>query len=302
MSKELKIFKGSAAIVALALATTMTGWAALASCGTAPGTTLATLLSPADNANIPPNGCGQTDLGFNAFSTPTSTGTITGPTTAQIDLSTSGGTAGSVTTQAPIFALYTLTGGNSIGTGGGTIISSFDATGKPVAGQDLPSNPPDQWAVNGLALTFSATSTSNPTNAETIEVQQTFCLGQTTFTCLTSASNYGYLQITEHIPTSGIANATFTDIICTPGATGCTQTTATTAAINLAFAAVIPVATQLSIDITRPNMSGNTLALTSIQETWDQMEISPEPSTFILYGSALVGLGALRFLRRAQKP
>jgi hypothetical protein len=84
-----------------------------------------------------------------------------------------------------------------------------------------------------LGLTFSVTSSANPTNAETVEVEQAFCLGQSTFTCLTTASNYGYLQITEHIATSGAV--TYTDLLCTPGVGGCTTAAAATATLSISL-------------------------------------------------------------------
>lgn len=295
MCKGFNFFRNGAAIFALGLSTGASGWATLSSCGAAPGATLATLLSAPDNTNNPANGCGQTDLGFNAFTTPTTSGTIAGPTTSQIKLSTSGGVIGSSgVTITPVNALFTFTGGNSLGANpAATIVSSFDDLGAPVSGQSPPTNG-DRWAVDGLGLTFNASTTGgNPGHAETVEVSESFCLGQTTFTCLSSSNNFGYLQILETIATNGTTS--FSDQICTPGASGCTITTATTASLAILFANPynFNVATQLSIDITRPNNSGNTLLLNSISETWDQV-VTPEPSTLLLLGSALAGLVVIR--------
>jgi PEP-CTERM motif len=293
-----KISNSGALLVALALTTAGTSWATLSSCGAAPGTTLAALLG--DGTNNPVNGCGQSDLGFNTFAAVDGAGSIASPTTSQIEISTSGGVNGG-TTITPVVALYTLTGGNSITTGGGTIIGTFNATGAPVSGQSAPSNPPFRWLVDGLGLTFTATSSAHPTNAESVEVQEAFCLGQATFSCATTSSEYGYLSITEDIA-ANTGTVTYNDVICTPGVGGCTQTTATTASLSLALAAYSVAATQLSIDINRPNDSGNVLTLGSISTTWNQIEGVPEPSTFVLFGSALAGLVTLRVRRgkRAQ--
>jgi PEP-CTERM motif-containing protein len=294
MCKGFNVFKNGAAIFALALSTGGSGWAGLSSCGAAPGTTLATLLGVADNGNTPANGCGQTDLGFNAFTTPTNTGTNTSPTTSQIELSTSGGVIGSSgVTITPVNALFTFTGGNSLAANpASSIISSFNDLGAPVSGQSPPTNG-DRWAVDGLGLTFNASTSVDPNHPETVEVRESFCLGQTSFTCLATANNFGYLQILETIATTGATS--FADQICTPGSGGCTITTATTATLAILFANQynFNVATQLSIDMTRPNNSANTLSLNTISETWDQVA-TPEPSTLLLLGSALAGLVVIR--------
>jgi len=293
---NLKISRSAVLVLALTLCSAGNGWAALTSCGTAPGTTLATL-SAASGEN-PAGGCGQTDLGFNTFSVGTSSGTIAGPTTSQISISTSGGTiGGGGTTITPIVALYTLTGGNSISTGGGTIIDSFNATGAPVSGVSPPSPAPDVWGVNGLSLTFAVTSSATPSNAETVEVKEAFCTGQVTFTCLTTANNYGYLQITEDLATNGIDS--YTDALCTPGSGGCKTSSATTASLSISLASSIALGTQTTIDINRPNGSGNTLTLGSISETFDQVE-SPEPPSFILLGSAFAAFGIFGLRKRRQ--
>jgi hypothetical protein len=286
---DFKIMKSSVFLFALALGTAATSWAGVTSCT---GQSLATLLSA--GGNTPADGCGQIDLGFNNFTTPTSTGTNAGPTTGQVDLTTSGGTATPATTEAPITALFGFTGGNSLTTSAtsDTISSSFQDLGKPAAGQALPSDPPDQWAVNGLGLTFAATSSATPASLETVQVVEAFCLGSTTFTCATNTSSYGYLQITENVNTNG--TNTYSDVLCTPGATGCTTTNPTTSSLSIAVANSLEVATQSSFTMSRTSGSGNTITLNSISETWDQGEIAPEPSTFILLGSALAGIGALR--------
>jgi hypothetical protein len=145
-------------------------------------------------------------------------------------------------------------------------------------------------------LTFSATSSATPAILETVKVVEAFCLGFTTFTCATNTSSYGYLQITENVNTNGVN--TYSDVLCSPGATGCTTTAPTTSSLSIALANSLAAATQLSFTISRTTGSGNTITLNSISETWDQGEISPEPSTFLLLGSALAGIGALRLRMR----
>ncbi len=294
MMNKIKISRSSVFVVAL-LGTVGTSWAALTACGTAPGTTLATLTGT--TGETPTGGCGQTDLGFNAFTTPATTGTNSGPTSSQIELSTSGGTNNGKTI-TPIAALFTLTGGNSLSSGTSTIISSFADLGAPVGGQSPPSNSPAVWEVSGLGLSFAAETSGNPAHAETVQVQEAFCIAQSTFTCLATAKNYGYLQITETIATSGAVS--YSDVLCTPGSGGCTITNATTSSLAITFSNPYnaQVATQLSFDISRQTGSGNTLTLDSISETWSQVE-SPEPSTWLLFGSALAALSAIRGTRRS---
>ena len=59
--------KSSVLLLAVAIGTATTSWASVTSCT---GQSLATLLSA--GGNTPADGCGQIDLGFNNFTTPTS--------------------------------------------------------------------------------------------------------------------------------------------------------------------------------------------------------------------------------------
>lgn len=291
MQKNLR----SGLIALVGVASLSTSWGAITACT---GQTLATLTSVADNGNTPANGCGQIDLGFNSFANRTTTGTNTFATFAQIGLTTAGGTTGSTTTQAPITSTFAFTGGNSL-SGGGTIIGSFTDLAA-VTNQAPPSNsPPYQWVIDGLGLTFTATSSANPNHAETVTVIEAFCLNSLSFSCLTTSQSYGYLSITENIATTGAV--TYTDTICTPGVGGCAQTHPTSSSLSLTgIGNSILIATQLSVNINRPTGSGNTLTLSSIQETWDQTEITPEPGTFVLLGSALAGIAVLRTRKRSR--
>lgn len=152
---------------------------------------------------------------------------------------------------------------------------------------------PSAPKIYGIALTSPSMDMDALLASQTITIQEAFCLGTTSFTCSSTSSNYGYVQIVE---TSNGGTGTFTahDTVCLPAAGGCSGATSTTA--SLGFAGQTDIAVEESVSIHTLGSGSDALALNSFDAQFDE---APEPSTFVLLGSALVGLAALSCRKKA---
>jgi hypothetical protein len=81
--------------------------------------------------------------------------------------------------------------------------------------------------------------------------------------------------------------------------TSCPGTTSATP-ITVLFATNV-VTLNVSDNYVLDVHSTTTTSLTDFADTFGEEELAPEPSTFILFGSALVGIVALRIRKRKQQ-
>lgn len=296
MSMQFRISGSHALLVALALGTAGSSWGAIAACATtAPGGSLASF----GTVNTPTNGCRQDDLSYGALNLTggTSAGGGTTPTTANIDIFSTG-TAASANTVGPVNLF--VDGFASIGGGGtssesGTVAALVTAnTGAGVGGgaaYTAPTNASLHWAFLGLQL--------NPTAAEvdtgdTITITENFCLNAT------QATVGGNCTTADH----GILSATFTGsttpvFTCAFGTAG----VCATAASSLANFAGLTSLNITTIDLTEAvsitRAATTTVTLTNIEDIFTEQAV-PEPGTFGLIGVAFAGLGVMTFRRRKQ--
>lgn len=311
----------SLTVFALTLCTAVTGWGGIATCAPAAnGTTLTTL-----NTGTAPNGCGAVDLSFATFSV---TGASRSPTTGgsapplpgmdNIAMYSAGDTGASGNTVGPVNALFdgdgvasnwTLAAAGTTQTQAGTInyVTQANTGGAYAGGVDTypsPANTNLHWAFAGLLLlpTDSIVCTGGcGTNNQQIIITETFCLGATSTTVLTggcTAANEGTMNATI----TGVAGSTTGAVTivyaCTFGAGGCVSSTSN----QINFVAADQQFTQIAISdafsITRTTGSGATVTLTNFENQFDEFASAPEPSTFLLLGSALACVAAIRLRKR----
>ena len=269
----------------------------------------------AAGGETPAGGCGQTDLGFNTFNVTEETGigTGNGPSTFATGLSTSGGTISGGTTITPINLDFTAT----YTTGTNHAASAVDETVSYLATPNLGGVAEEptgaaghSWAINGIAaLTIPAaptlTGTGIPTGTGTgtadvyLKIIETVCLGQTSLANCAAANE---ATLTALVTYSGTALNGVQD------SASCGSVTATFGCVasggNLTFNDIFSAVVTNEIILNHPVDTGTgtttyNLSLAGFDDTFDQME-APEPSTFILLGSALAGLGALRLRKSRQ--
>jgi hypothetical protein len=144
-------------------------------------------------------------------------------------------------------------------------------------------------SVDYLSLS-DGTVASPAQSGNVITTEEQFCLGSTTFNCGTMSATYGYLKVQQTSTGTGQFTTVFT--VCTPGAGGCTTATPGAAGIT-----ILPQ-TQIAIQDTVSISTQATLLDPVFIDGFDNEFDTPEPSTFILLGGALAGLGLLRFRHR----
>jgi len=249
------------------------GWATDTSCpvGATPINTFGTGIT---------NGCIETDknfLNFTAGAGPSNSVGTADPDTASIDI-LGGGTTALTTAQ------FTTPGGRgtnatwSLASGGThTMDSQFTYT------VENTSSP----LIDLLQLSLG-TNTITANSGNTITVTEVFCLGQTTLAGCTAA-HQGTISL--ELTTQG---GTPSETITLPtGAVNCS--TATVGCID-GFGTYSTVFVQTDVILDRVNTGGGTtVALNSLTEGFGD---APEPSTFVLLGSALAGVVLLRFKKR----
>src|SRR5579875_1576172 len=259
---------GRGAVLAALLLPLCSGlaWASDTSC---PGTAKA--LNSFGPSNLS-DGCIETDknfLNFTAGAGPSNSTGTTDPDTASIDI-LGGGTAGLTTAQ------FSTPGGRgtnatwSLSSGGShTMDSQFTYTVENTSSA----------LIDLIELSLGP---------NTITVTEVFCLGQTSLTGCSSAHE-GSISLAL-----STQNGTPTETITLPtGAMNCS--TATTGCIT-GFGTYSTVYIQTDVILDRVNNGGGTtVALNSLTEYFGD---APEPSTFVLLGSALAGVALLRLRKR----
>ncbi len=124
-----------------------------------------------------------------------------------------------------------------------------------------------------------------------IETLEQFCLGSAIFNCVQGNSNYGYLEVLMTSTGSGGFNTVY--IVCTPGASGCTTSNPSAASIEFLAQTEIGISDTVSIR----TVTGETSPV-FIDSFDDSFMDLPEPSSFVLLGTALAGVGLLRLRRK----
>lgn len=288
----MKILSIGAVLLALG---TGTSWAGIAACS---GTQL---LSSFGNPGAATDGCFQTDVNFDNFavSTTGNTGNTGDPALTNVNLAASGGTisgSGASSTITQIAAVFTSTDSSDstqwVGTGGSeTLVSNVSYQAHAAQSEPTPAT----WEITSLTLALGSFTTSNPANAgNTIEVKEQFCVGASTFSCTSASTDYGYIEELVTLKTTG--SPTIADSVCyNNGATSCTATTS----LTLSGLDATSIAIEDSVSITRVSNAGVDIFLTGFTNDINQNAELPEPSTLVLMGTALAGIGILR--RRRQK-
>ena len=156
------------------------------------------------------------------------------------------------------------------------------------ASQDISYDAQTTARYYGIILTEGTVQGNSLLAGDVIMTEEQFCVGAASFNCTTGSSNYGYLEITETSKSSGGYTTVFT--VCTPGASGCTVSHPTAASISFAS-----TQTEIGIEdtVTISTVSGQARTVYIDSFDNDFMD-APEPSTLVLFGTALAGLGLLR--------
>jgi hypothetical protein len=168
-------------------------------------------------------------------------------------------------------------------TGVTTQSSSFSYVVDANTGGSFPSPASGFWAMNSLTfLPTGAYAGGSAAGTETITM--TFCLGQAT-TAGCSAANTGTIVATF----SNVATPTYT---CTVGAAGSCASPTSNVVNNFAFTEVA-VLDSLNLSQTHGG-TGQSFTLNNIETDWGEFAETPEPTTFLLFGTGLAGVGFLR--------
>lgn len=272
------------AIVALPLASTAFG--AFDSC---PGTAASLNTINTENGGSGA-GCEATNLLFNNYTVGGTAGTGgTLPTVSNLDMT--GSTVG-----PPITVTYapTATGGWTAPAGDTTYSSQFDGLVTIEGAGDFSSVSLDPGTLDLTGRSGTEAS---------ITVTENFCLGGTStpasggaLTCSTPDSGSISIKYTATGTTGSTHSTAYTctlgGVTVTAGCTGADPTLTLTGSFT-----TLTTQTIVAIDNTH---TASTQGLASLIEDFGEVNGTPEPSTFVLLGSALVGFGFLR-ARRSKK-
>jgi hypothetical protein len=282
---------GALAFVAAVLAFPSICSAAAAACAAAAqGNTLNSY-----NTGVTPtgdsNGCWLTDQSFSNFSTTATSG----QTNSTTDIHGTGGASLPSTVDA-IFDPTTAGAWSETGSGGTTFASGVGyLTNSQETFLTITSGytgTPANVKIDSASLTATGSTGDSGGTADSMRVTETFCIGNAA--CGTAADNVVLVAIWGNgavAPTSytcTVGASVTSDFSC--GANGSTPITVTF---------TIPQATLTVTDAyTMAVHSTTTDTLTSFTNAFQDGSITPEPSTFVLLGTALGGLGLLRARRK----
>ncbi len=262
------------------------GWAAISSCPTsASGSALSSF-----GAQSASNGCSQVDLNFDNFSVTTtgnSAGNTGDPTTGDVELYGTG-----TSDLGPILAHFDSTDSSD-----GTQWVATEGTRDLVSTLDFQvATNNSAYDIDSLTLSLGDYTTANPSNAGNyVEVMEQFCLGDTTFSCSTSSSNYGYIE--EKVTFNESGAPTISEIVCTPGASGCTTSTGSLTLTLPSGYTTIGISEVVTVN--REIDAGQNIYLDSFSDQFGTDTAVPEPGAFWLLATALAGVGIVRLRKHS---
>jgi hypothetical protein len=277
-------------------------WATDVACTTsgANQTLSATATDPVIGAG---NGCTAVNSNFQNFNVSGGSGTfptVSGNGAAAIEFPT-----GSIVSGASYTLAFTTTGQNTQDQSGTTCVALSWCGSEATAATTTQTISYDARATGGsfytsMDLSDGTIQDRNPLQiGDFITVQENFCLGATSTTVGTGGclqANSGYLLVTYAVGTA-IGPLSGTEQVCTPGASACTLGAAVagnSAYYHFAATTVVAVSDVVTI---KTAVGAQSIFIDSFDNEFAE---NPEPSTFILMGSALVGVAALRFRKRRQ--
>ncbi len=256
------------------------------------GQSMGTMMSAGDNGNTPANGCGQVDLGFNGFSTPTSFGNVPPPGASSITLnSLGGGTSGDIIDpiQLTIAAPWSVSSASSIKTMG----TDFNTLAATIPGQSPPPESGNYWAITGLSVSGgNYTAVTPAVTGDFISISEFYCLGGAYASC--APGNKGFVNETITFNTDGTQTVQYQSM-CAPFDSSCFISDTTAATVNFGSLFYTTVGLMDEIAVTNAANSGVTLSLNSFTETFDQVDETPEPAAAILLATGLSLLAFRRF-------
>lgn len=256
-------------------------WGAISACATgAQGNSFASYGSSSST-----NGCSEIDKTFTNLSLDSATGTIPMTTT---NLSIwANGTAPVGDTLGPVTANFDGSAANSwqVSLKNQTQDTTFSYVATANTGGSFPSPSTAGliWAINSLQLVVTQGPDSN--SGATSTVTMNFCLGATT---TAGCGNLGTIVgsfVGSNAPTYTCSFA------------GCVSATGNV--VN--FTSVTQVAISQSVHLVMDGSNGHEAEIGNIANVFGETAFSggvPEPSSFLLLGSALAALGALRSRRK----
>jgi hypothetical protein len=253
------------------------GLAGISTCNTTAGTARRINASPFTTQSTG-NGCSANGgiIDFDNFTT----GTTTGGTPAIY-----------ATSGAPSLAIFNKWDGS--GTGGGAWSFTSDVSGTVTESAWTYNVSASTASLNTVALlpAWSLSCTSGVGNCNTgldyVTITMSFCLGATT-TSGCSSANTG--SIVAKIETNGSGNSGAIIFTCSVGGNGSCVGGSVGSSVHIT-SAVDTIAVSETLALTH---TGNaSISITNIGN-----EFTPEPSTFVMLSSALLGLGGLHYRGR----
>jgi hypothetical protein len=281
------------ALIAAMFVFASVGWASNANCGTASFATI----SVNSNPGAPTQGCYVTDDTFSQFNVTYGSSAGGNTDTSQTDTITGTSTFSAVSTPWTETATFAASSASQWATSGSSSVQNQGTVNMIVNSTEAAFTVPkyntpdagDQVYFNTLGL--AASGSTGTSSSDAITIVETYCIGAAACT----ASDQ--VTITATYTGGGATSPTFA---CVAGATSdatCTSATGSTAS----FAGGSQVTTlNVTDQYVISGSGGNSLG--SIANSFGDFEgpdvPSPEPSTFILLGSALAGLGLVRLRRK----
>jgi hypothetical protein len=297
------------ALIAVFVLAANYSWASVAAC-----TTKAALNSFGTGTG---NGCYETDKTFSNFGVANNSangGVV--QNASKVDITgtdTFGGTEklNTLWTVSEAFTGVTVADFQATGTTGlqtaGTMSMLVNSTNAFLTNPTYPApRPGAQNFITSVSLSTSGATGNSTGTADSLVVVETFCIGNGA--CTTGATG------DEIILTATYGNNTGTpSYTCALGAGVFAANAHIVASSCPGTASATPITVQFSLNVTTLTVSdsyslivhgnnGNatTVTLNNFTDVFGEEELAPEPSTFVLFGSALAAVALFRFQRRKQ--